>query len=182
MPEPTPVGLREVVPWILGIAGLAWNLFNWRRTSRLAGEVRLAQFDFDEWKAHRSAIVSRLDDFETSGDMIIMLTNGQHKAKDLIEILNASNENLVIKHEALIRSLEKYGDSSWSYLGYGASVNGESDWDLLNQILADIPGCGTDADAMRTKIEGMKRHFRSIAAGITRRISDETAQHRPQND
>lgn len=180
----TVVATKDIVTWVVTGIGLSlnfgWNLWNHRRTTGMANGLRKDAFDLDEWKSHRAAITSRLDDFENAGDRLLALTRGEHEALALLNELNSEGRILVSAHEALLRSLERYGSQNWALLAYGKSTNGESDWDQLNSILAGCSELGDDASTIRASLHPMKTHLRSIAGGITERITSQTEQHYPR--
>lgn len=175
------IGVKDFVTWTLTTVSLAWNFWNFRRTNRVSKELRQDAFDHDDWKWHRGTITSRLDEFDAAGDRLLVLAKGQHKAADLRIELEKEIQGLSIAHEALLRALRVYGSTEWENLGYGGEekTTGESDWDRLNSILAEVTQMGSDADGMRDRLSTIRIHKGAISGGISGRIVNQSEQHRP---
>lgn len=178
------ISTKDIVTWsITALAisiSLLWNLYNLIETKRIAKQIRLDTFDFDEWKDKRATLVSRLDDFESCADRLLALTLGEHKAAHLIKEIAKEGRELVSAHEALLRSLDRVGGDYWLHLGFGKSVDGESDWDRLNSSLANISIIGDDSAKIKSELQKIKPFVRSISSGVTERVSNQTATHRPE--
>lgn len=174
---------KDVIGWTLTGIGLLINFgFNiWNRfyTDKLARELRQSTFGLEEWKSHRTAITTRLGDFEAAGDRLLSLARGDHAAPALREELNKEGRQLMMAHEALLRALLRAGDGSWEQYGFGSYLAGESDWDRLNSILAEVPDLGDDATEIRASLAPIRGHLRSIAAKVVEQIRVATAEHDP---
>jgi hypothetical protein len=179
------VATKDIVGWSVTafvlIVNLSWNYLNRRHTDQVAREIRERSFDWDEWKAKRAAITTRLEDFDAAVDRVLALSRGDHKAADLKKELMAENRSLISAHEALIRALDRQGGHEWIDLAYGpANPSGETSWDLLNAILGNVASYGSDAKAIRASLMPAADRSNEITRAINVRLKDVTHQHDPR--
>lgn len=178
----TTIATKDIVTWCVTGVGLlvtlGWNLQNRRRTDRIATDLRGEAFRLDEWKGKRSAIATRLADFESAAASIAALTRGAHDAAGLREELTKQNQLLITAHEALLRVLQRT-DRNWEALAFGRTQGTESDWDQLNTILADTAEIESDATAMRSKLAAAQPFVTSIAELILEHVNATTASFDP---
>lgn len=185
MPDPATAAIatKDIVGWSATVIGLiatyVWNFYNRAHTNRLAKELRRDAFQFDEWKAKRAALLSRLQDFEGAGARIFALTRGAHDVSGLRSEMAKLGLDLTMAHEALIRELKRTR-SGWEGLAFGKSQGSESDWDSINTVLADIAVDGDDASALRARLAAISPFIASIGELIVERIHAATAEHDPE--
>ena len=185
MPDPAAAAIatKDIVGWSATGAGLiatyVWNFYNRAHTNRLGRELRRDAFKFDEWKAKRAALQSRLQDFEGAGTRISALTRGAHDVSGLRTEVAKLGLDLTMAHEALIRELKRTAPG-WDALAFGRSQGSESDWDSINTVLADVAVDGDDPSALRTRLAAISPFIASIGELIVERIHAATAEHDPE--
>lgn len=179
-PASTAVATKDIVGWTVTAIGLAatyaWNFHNRWRTNRLAADLRAEAFQFDEWKAKRTVLLARLQDFEGAGARVLVLSRGAHDVNGLREELQKQGLELIVSQGALWRELARVRQE-WASSAYGRIDGSESDWDNINTILGDIDG--NDAGVLRARLIAIGPLILSISATVMEQIDIETASHDP---
>lgn len=156
---------------------IVWNLSNRRHTDRVARKLRGEAFAFDEWKLSRSEIRRTLRALEDRFDEIALLTDTADDAVALKTKLSEAGKALTRAQIALGRELSRAEDA-WTPLAFGPEVDGETAWDRVNQIIADIRALD-NADAMRLRLPELKPLFDAISQGIEAEVRVRTIEHNP---
>lgn len=180
-PASTAITTKDVAGWTATAIGLAatyaWNFHNRWRTNRLAADLRAEAFQFDEWKAKRTVLFARLQDFEGAGARVLVLSRGAHDADGLRDELTKQGLALIMGQDALLRELARVRPE-WAAAAYGRVDGSESDWDNINTVLGDVDG--DDAGVLRTRLMAIGPLILSISAAVMERIDTETAAHDPK--
>lgn len=175
----------QLVTWVLTATGtitsLGWNLFNYRRSGRLAKTLREEQYQSAQWTRIRGKIDGAMDGLIDAVDALVAQVA---VAGDNTAAAGVIQQAVSQAHDKLATELTDANASAhcaghdWLEAAYGAQHGSETSWDLVVGALEAFDNASVPVDRIAA-LRKARGHVGEIKLMVNDRLRTQDCQLDP---